>query len=138
VLKQMRRVTRSVQAVLADSAARVGLSENDFQAMVRVVAGGGLRGAELGRIMGMTSSSITELADRLEHAGLVARTRSNADRRVVVLRATARGSRLVNRALGPVLSAMGAVLDGLDHDELAVVGNFLDLVEHGLLGVADR
>jgi DNA-binding MarR family transcriptional regulator len=137
-MEQMRRVTRSVQEVLADSAANAGLSENDFRALARVAAAGGLTGAELGRKLGMTSSSMTELADRLERAGMVARTRSEADRRLVVLRPTARGRRLVDRALGPVLSAMSAVLDGLDDSDLDAIARFLDRVEQGLLGLARR
>jgi DNA-binding MarR family transcriptional regulator len=138
MMEQMRRLTRSVRGVLADSAGDVGLSENDFQALIRVVATDGVTGAELSRMLGMTSSSMTELADRLQRGGMIARTRSEADRRVVVLRPTARGRRRVDRALGPLLAAIGAVLDSLEGDDLEAVARFLDEVEHALIGIARR
>jgi len=138
MLEQLRRLTRSVRGVLADSAAEVGLSENDFQALIRVVAADGLTGAELCRMLDMTSSSMTELADRLERAEMIRRTRSEADRRVVLLRPTARGKRRVERALRPLLSAVGAVLDSLEGEDLEAVARFLDRIEEGLLTIARR
>jgi DNA-binding MarR family transcriptional regulator len=138
MVEQMRRIVRSVQASLADSAMRADLNERDFQALVRIVSGDGLNGAEIGRILGMTSSSITELADRLQNARMITRTRSPSDRRLVVLKPTARGRRVIDRALGPTLTAMVTVLEGLDDIELGVVGDFLDQVEHQLLELPDR
>jgi DNA-binding MarR family transcriptional regulator len=133
IVEQMRRIVRSVQALLADSAMGAGLNERDFQALVRIVEAAGLSGAELGRILGMTSSSVTELADRLQNAGMITRTRSPSDRRLVVLKPTARGKRVIDRALGPTLAAMVTVLDGLADTELCVVSHFLDQVERQLL-----
>jgi DNA-binding MarR family transcriptional regulator len=129
----MRRIVRSVQGMLADSAMGAGLNERDFQALVRIVEAAGLSGAELGRILSMTSSSVTELADRLQNAGMITRTRSPSDRRLVVLKPTARGKRVIDRALGPTLAAMVTVLDGLADTELGVVSHFLDQVERQLL-----
>jgi DNA-binding MarR family transcriptional regulator len=133
MVEQMRRIVRSVQALLADSAMGAGLNERDFQALVRIVEAAGLSGAELGRILSMTSSSVTELADRLQNAGMITRTRSPSDRRLVVLKPTARGKRVIDRALGPTLAAMVTVLDGLADTELGVVSHFLDQVERQLL-----
>jgi len=138
MVEQMRRIVRSVQASLADSAMRAGLNERDFQALVRIVSADGLSGAEIGRILAMTSSSITELADRLQKARMITRTPSPSDRRVVVLKPTARGRRVIDRALGPTLTAMATVLEGLADIELGVVSRFLDQVEQQLLELANR
>ncbi len=133
VLARMRRVVRTVQAVLSRNAVGASLNQSDFQALVRVVAANGLSGAELGRILGMTSSSITELADRLERAGMISRTRSTSDRRLVVLKPTAGGKRLANRALGPTLDAMSELLGELSDAELDVIDHFLGEVDRRLL-----
>ena len=138
IVEQMRRIVRSVQASLAASATRAGLNERDFRALVRIVSTDGLSGAEIGRILGITSSSITELADRLQDARMITRTRSSTDRRLVVLKPTARGRRVVARALGPTLTRMATVLEGLADIELGVVSCFLDQVEQQLLEVAGR
>jgi DNA-binding MarR family transcriptional regulator len=138
MVEQMRRIVRSVQALLADSAMGAGLNERDFQALIRIVEAAGLSGAELGRLLGMTSSSVTELADRLQNAGMITRTRSPSDRRLVVLKPTARGCRVIDRALGPTLAAMATVLDSLADIELGVVSHFLDQVERQLLELPNR
>jgi len=138
MVEQMLCFARSLQAALAESASRTGLSQSDFQALVRLVVADGLSGAAVRRILGVTSSSISELADRLEQAGMIARTSAPSDRRVVVLKPTAEGRRVVGEALGPLLDAMAAVVSDLTDDELAVVSRFLDGVERGLSEVANR
>jgi MarR family transcriptional regulator, organic hydroperoxide resistance regulator len=132
VVEQVRGVSRAVQAALVYSAARAGLNQGDFQVLVRVVVAGGLTGGEIRRILGVSASSVTELADRLEGAGMVARTRPRSDRRFVVLKPTARGRRAVDRALGPALAAITTLVDELGEQELAVVGRFLDELEDRL------
>jgi DNA-binding MarR family transcriptional regulator len=138
MVQQMLRTVRSVQASLAAGAMRAGLNERDFQALVRIVSADGLSGAEIGRMLGITSSSITELADRLQNARMITRTRSPSDRRLVVLKATARGRRAIDLALGPTLAALVTVLEGLADTELGVVSRFLDQVERQLLELANR
>ncbi len=136
LVEQIRGVTRAVQAVLTDLAAHADLSQSDFQALVRLVAADGLTGAELRRILGVTSSSISELADRLERSRMITRTRPRSDRRLVVLKPTARGRRAVEQALSPVLAAMATVVGGLADEELAVVSRFLRDVEGTLHEIA--
>jgi len=67
---------------------------------------------------------------------MVARTRPQSDRRLVVLKPTARGRRTVDQALGPALAAITTVVDELGEQELAVVGRFLDELEGRLSGIA--
>jgi DNA-binding MarR family transcriptional regulator len=135
VLSRMRRVVRTVQAVLSRSALEARLNHSDFQALVRLVAANGLTGAELGRILGLTSSSITELADRLEQVGMLTRARSSSDRRLVVLKPTARGRRVADHALRPTLDAMSEVLEGLSDGELELIDRFLEEVDRRLLAL---
>lgn len=95
-----------------------------------------MTGAELRRMLGVTSSSISELADRLERGGMITRTRPRPDRRLVVLESTPRGRRVVEGALAPVVAALAAVVRGLTDHELAVVSRFFDEVEHRLDEIA--
>jgi DNA-binding MarR family transcriptional regulator len=125
-----------VPALWAHLAIPPSLRQSDFQALLRIVTAGGLTGAELRRIQGVTSSSISELADRLERGGMITRTRPRSDRRLVVLKSTPRGTRVVERALGPVVVALATVVRGLTDEELAVVSGFFDQVEHRLDEIA--
>jgi DNA-binding MarR family transcriptional regulator len=136
LVEQIRRVGRSVPALWAHLAIPPDLRQSDFQALLRIVTAGGLTGAELRRMLGVTSSSISELADRLERGGMISRTRPRSDRRLVVLKSTPRGRRVVERALGPVVAALAAVVGGLSEAELAVLGGFFDEVERRLDEIA--
>ncbi len=136
LVEQIRRVGRTVPALWAHVAIPRDLRQSDFQALLRIVTAGGLTGAELRRNLGVTSSSISELADRLERAGMITRTRPRSDRRLVVLKSTPRGRRVVERALAPVVAALATVVGGLTDEELAVVRGFFDQVEHRLDEIA--
>jgi DNA-binding MarR family transcriptional regulator len=64
--------------------------------------------AELASLYGLEASSITRLVDRLEKKRLIERTRSRSDRRKSILRLTARGKAVLQRAVkiaGPIAIA---------------------------------
>jgi len=126
----MRDTVRTVQYFLAASARSSRMSQTDFAALLRIVTANGLAGAELRRVLGMTSSSVTELADRLEAGALIARTRSASDRRMVLLKPTALGRRTVDQAVGPLLESLMGLVDRLADAERAAFAAFLREVGH--------
>lgn len=69
---------------------------------------------------------ITGLIDRLEAAGLVARARSDADRRVIHVAIQPAGLELLARLDKPVEELHRALLGHLDPDELAELVRLLD------------
>jgi DNA-binding MarR family transcriptional regulator len=73
--------------------------------------------SELVRTLALTQSAVTELVQRAEVAGLLDRTASPADGRVVHLSLTPEGERrlaAVHDALGPERAQLRAVMDALD------------------------
>jgi DNA-binding MarR family transcriptional regulator len=132
VVGLMREVIRVVQTFLADCAGASRLNQTDFQALLRLVAAEGMTGAELRRILGISGSSMTELADRLERARLITRVRPPSDRRIVILTPSARGRRVIDRAVGPALKRMAGIVAALQSEERAAVARFLQDVVRGL------
>lgn len=55
--------------------------------------------AELAALNGLYVSTITRMVDRLEKKGLLTRTRSDKDRRQVILRITPKGRAIVRKAI---------------------------------------
>jgi DNA-binding MarR family transcriptional regulator len=90
----VQTIGRTMHSVWAAAARGVGLGSSDLSALSHLSSAGAMTGAELGQVLGLSSSSITELADRLEDAGLISRSRSKNDRRHTLL--TAR------KALAPI------------------------------------
>jgi DNA-binding MarR family transcriptional regulator len=68
------------------SAERIGLNATDLNCLNILSFTGEMTAGELARATGLTTASITGVADRLEEAGYVRRERDPRDRRRVVIR----------------------------------------------------
>lgn len=95
LVHDLRRASFAMQAHVRAALARQGLSLGQFVVLRGLVAAGTGTTRDLARSMGVTTGNITGLVDKLEAEGLVVRERSTQDRRVVYLRPTPKGSRVV-------------------------------------------
>jgi len=129
---RLRKLTRAIQDFLAAEATNNELSSTEFLALIRTANGDRVTGAHLAHALGMRSSSVTGLADRLEARGLITRRAHPTDRRAVVLQATRRGRAVVNRALGPLLEQLLGVARELQSEERAAVVAFLERIDEVL------
>jgi len=87
-----------------------------------------------GRLLGIGSSSASEMADRLVELGLLLRNDDPDDRRQVVVTATPAAAALLERFRELNLRQLRELLGRLDGEELDVVGRSLAI----LLGAIDR
>lgn len=84
---ETRRVTKA-------QARELGITGPQVSALKILEAVGDLSLTELSERMSAKNSTITGIVDRMERDGLVVRERSQADRRVVIIRATDKGQKL--------------------------------------------
>lgn len=105
----LRRVRR------ADDTA--GLSPARLSALSVIVFGGPLRISELARAEQVRVPTITPVVAALERAGLVTREEDASDARVSLVRATARGARLMAEGRARRVAVLAAELDSLGADE---------------------
>jgi DNA-binding MarR family transcriptional regulator len=94
-----------------------GLSFGDFDVLNTLRRRGddqGTNPSDLAASSLVTTGAMTSRLDRLEQAGLIARTPDPADGRGVRVRLTARGERLAEQALQAVIAADKAFLQPLD------------------------
>ena len=81
------RRTGSLMQLMGQAAAdRIGINATDLNCLNILSFGGQMTAGELARATGLTTASITGVADRLEEAGYVRRERDPRDRRRVVIR----------------------------------------------------
>jgi DNA-binding MarR family transcriptional regulator len=85
----------------------------------------GLGVRELAELEGVSPPAMTAYVDRLEAAGLVARTRSQRDRRRVELALTEEGVRVLRSARTRRTAWLAARLRRLEPDELAAIEDAL-------------
>lgn len=102
-LAALRHTLRRFLHFSESAAGAAGLSAQHYQAMLVLRAGAGserLAINDLARQLLIKHNSAVGLVDRLMAQGLVMRRRSSADRRMVHLRLTAKGNRLLERLAG--------------------------------------
>lgn len=105
-----------------------GLSESQYN-VLRILRGArpdGLRCSEVASRMVTRDPDVTRLLDRLERAGLVSRSRSPEDRRVVSVRITAKGVALVDRLDEPLDNLLRQQLAHMPRAELRRLNALLE------------
>ena len=106
-----------------------GMHPTDVRALIALMdaarAGEEMTTGRLGTALGLNSAGTTALVDRLERAGHVRRTRSEGDRRKVVVEVDQRAVDLGQSFFGPLIGSAVALLQGYDERELAAIRGFL-------------
>src|SRR5581483_8632123 len=84
----------------------LGIGFSDFATLEVLLHKGPTPVNEIGRLVRLTSGSITSAIDRLEHKGLVERRTDSADRRTRVVHLTEAGGKLIACAFADHEKAM--------------------------------
>jgi DNA-binding MarR family transcriptional regulator len=115
-------------AQLNDELKASELSQPQYN-VLRILRGAGAEGlpsGEVGTRMVNRDPDVTRLLDRMEARGLVARSRAESDRRVIVVRITARGRSLVDALDGPIEALHERQLGHLSRADLKTLNALLE------------
>ncbi len=126
----IRRTAGHLDAGMAELLKPAGLSAGQYNAL-RILRGAGKVGLacrEIAERMVTRDPDITRLLDRLEKRGFTARSRESADRRVITVRITAAGLRLLGRLDGAVARFVARQMGKLDSRRLRALIEALELV----------
>lgn len=118
VLKQFRLIFQSVRKHFQSIEAICGISGSQLWALASVVEKPGQRVTELAKAMAVHQSTASNLVESLVRSGLIQRSRSEADQRVVLLFATDAGKLLFEKAPAPLNGLLPDALEKLDQDVL--------------------
>jgi len=126
----VRRTSSLMQLVSQAAADRIGINATDLNCLNILSFSGHMTAGELARATGLTTASITGVADRLEEAGFVRRERDARDRRRVVIRL------VLERALSdiapvflPMIRALEQTAARYTDDELRLIVEFYGRIE---------
>jgi DNA-binding MarR family transcriptional regulator len=111
--------------ILDTHLAPYGVTAPQFKVLVMVAQFGADTPADLCRMLSLDSGSMTRMLDRLEQKDLIARTRSEADRRQVRLVLTQDGQQLSDLLPQIGAKAMNEMVGVLESEELAVLEKIL-------------
>lgn len=125
LMEAVHAVALSVKRSVAAEMRREGLTGPMFWALHSIRAEGSVTVGQLGEACGSTSANASLVSDDLERSGLVARTRSRTDRRVVTLEATAKGRKLEALIWGRITEQLLAPLHGVDSRDVTTAARVL-------------
>lgn len=97
-----------------------------------------LSSRELAERAELSAATVTQMLDSLESHGLVMRSRSASDKRVVLTSLTERGQRLVDERRAQYEPRWRAALSGFSDEELATAAAVLDALTELFNGYADE
>lgn len=106
----------------------IGLGTTESQALSYLEVHGESGQSELARDLGLTSSALTALVDRLERSGVAERVSHPQDRRRSMIRVTEHGAALVTQSH----DWLDATLERVDPADLELVSASLGLIAQDL------
>ena len=110
-----------------------GLSIMEYRILKRLVENGAQPMVKLAESNMITQGWVTSLVDRLEMKSYVERIRSNTDRRVVNIAATAKGTEFYRKIMELHEEFIAKTLNFMEPKELDVLRGLLSRVEEQLL-----
>jgi DNA-binding MarR family transcriptional regulator len=110
----------------------LGISPPRLSALSVVVYAGPLQIGALAEAEGVAAPTMTRLVDGLERDGLVARGADPVDGRAVMVRATAKGTRALQRGRARRVEALARGLRSLEPAELGALARGVDALERML------
>ncbi len=111
------RALRRGQARNRDGGPRLSLSQ--WHLLGALGETDGLPVGRLAKTAGITSATVTRVLDGLERTGIVARERPQHDRRTVIVRLTAKGTRRMRRTQQHIAAQRHRLYEALEDDQRA-------------------
>jgi DNA-binding MarR family transcriptional regulator len=138
IIADMKKTTWAMKCAMSERLVRLGISMAQFHIAVTLQRAGTMPMSRLAELLGISQSNASGLIDRLEERGYVERTRVPEDRRIVLVRVTDNGARVIeeNDALSDDL--MREVLGRLDPAELPAIARATAGVRAALEATSDE
>jgi MarR family transcriptional regulator, 2-MHQ and catechol-resistance regulon repressor len=122
---KLLRAGKAVLARVEPRLAAAGLTPTQLGVLEAILHKGPLTQRELGRKVLTSAGNMTDVVDKLEARGLVCRTRSPRDRRIVSVTLTPSGRTLIEALFPRHARDIAAAMGGLSGEELQVLGALL-------------
>jgi DNA-binding MarR family transcriptional regulator len=110
----------------------LGISAPRLSALSVLVFGGPLRIGALAQAEQVEPPTMTRLVDAMERDGYVERAPDPADRRAVIVRPTAKGTRALKEGRARRVEALAAALRSLSPEQLADLARGVEVLERAI------
>jgi DNA-binding MarR family transcriptional regulator len=117
----IKRANSGIFAGVEGTLAPFGLRRTTYSALSVIVENRQIRQSELAEVLAIEKPNLVQILDELQGAGLIARARDAADRRVYLLSATAKGEARVAEASASLRAYDDRLTAGLSPEERAAL-----------------
>ncbi len=124
-LKTISMLTRQIGRKIGEG---LGVNVTDMAALEQLLSNGPMTPGQLAQHLKVTTAAATQIVDRLERAGHVARERRAADRRKICVVPVQASIDRAFEQLAPMIDGLDSVIAGLPSAERDVIERFLDQV----------
>jgi len=124
----MRQIVGTISTLTEERMAEHGLTDAQWKPLLMIQQGRCKTAAELARVVCSDTGAITRMLDRVEAKGLVQRSRSQEDRRVVNLELTADGCRAAAVVPHVLADVLNSVLIGFSEAEVLALKGMLQRI----------
>jgi MarR family 2-MHQ and catechol resistance regulon transcriptional repressor len=122
---KLLRAGRAVLARIEPRLTAAGLTPTQLGVLEAILHKGPLTQRELGRKVLTSAGNMTDVVDKLEARGLVRRTRSPRDRRVIPVELTQSGRTLIEALFPDHARDIAEAMGGLSREELRLLDGLL-------------
>lgn len=133
-LKTISMLTRQIGRKIGEN---LGVNVTDMAALEHLLINGPMTPGQLAGHLKVTTAAATQIVDRLERAGHVARERRTNDRRKICVVPVAASLDRAFTQLAPMMNGLDGVIADLSSAERQVIERFLDQVVEVYATVAD-
>lgn len=128
ILRSLRRIVRAIDLHSRQLASEHGLTSPQLVCLREIAAAETITPSQLARLVDLSQATVTGITDRLVRNGLVTRTRSEQDRRRVLLAVTDRGQQMVAKAPSPLQEQLAHRLEALPTENQLIIRTVLQQV----------
>jgi DNA-binding MarR family transcriptional regulator len=121
-----------VKCASSERLVRMGISMAQLHILYTLQRGGEMPMSRLAEVLHVSLSNATGLVDRIEERGFIERTRVPEDRRVVVIRVTDAGRRMLDEVDALSSDLLRSVFDRIGPTQVASVGRVFAALRRGL------
>ena len=132
IIADFRAAMNQVKCASSERLLRLGISMAQLHILYTLQRSGEMPMSRLAEVLHVSLSNATGLIDRIEERGFVERTRVPEDRRVVLIRVTDAGRRMLEEVDAVGAELLRGVFGRIGRSQLAVVGQAIAELRRGL------
>ena len=129
---RFKAINERTLRLLADTHESMGISAPEFSIMVILSEHDDVSSRDINKTTGVDKATITRALDRLIDKGLISRTKSKTDSRLIKLKLTAKGNRTFSQIEENALAWEREFVRGVKHTELNNLLNTLSKLDANL------